>query len=557
MNSRWRFFSNQSPIQDEEASAAPALNSMEPADLLRTGAIAMENGVKYQILLYNKSTARFETSLQATAGEPTEIVVVKNQEYEWYAYSFDSKEEIPAIDLGNLVVPSQTDRPLLFAKGLITATQLGSTPLAITFQHQLAQLQVQVDARGMFGNIQELEASFVEEYVKTGNFDLRTGAFTGQLTVVPVDKINFMDLEPGLSRLKLARYYTADLSLQKYAVQFSTLNLKLINDEVKALAGSFPEGGLVTFDNFVGSNQGKIQQGLLKMWKIFPRKKILHVEGSTLYSYAASNPKKASGAFICNPANFGLQSQYCRIDGFEHEIISGLSANAVSAALADPTLYPAIIIAGMFTNFTANDYDALYTYIERGGVVFLMIENLNTPHVTNFMQRMFGPQVSIANDNAAGAKYTMTQSDGEVLSWPFGDVRGKDWGEDASLTLFIKGIPEGVVEVYTTSARNFPASEGVSMFRHKTKNFFYVGDTGFLSNEKQNGQYTSTIIEPFATTSSDLPAAHSRYGALARLVSPDYPQAAGSWQAHNSIIFGKVFAFLEATSDYMGVNKTP
>lgn len=95
------------------------------------------------------------------------------------------------------------------------------------------------------------------------------------------------------------------------------------------------------------------------------------------------------------------------------------------------------------------------------------------------------------------------------------------------------------------------------MFRHKTKNFSYVGDTGLLSNEKQNGQYTSTIIEPFATTSSDLPAASSRYGDLARLGSPDYPQAAGSWHAHNSIIFGKVFAFLVATSDYMGVNKTP
>src|SRR5690606_33201198 len=105
-----------------------------------------------------------------------------------------------------------------------------------------------------------------------------------------------------------------------------------------------------------------------KMWKVFRKMKILHLESSDDYSYGASNPLKASGAFLRNPYNFGPESNYVRTEGFVHSKMY-VAGNRLRDSLANPAKYPDIIIAGMFSGFLQADYDA-FTILLKEVVLF-------------------------------------------------------------------------------------------------------------------------------------------------------------------------------------------
>lgn len=149
-------------------------------------------------------------------------------------------------------------------------------------------------------------------------------------------------MDADSKRLKEAYYYTVDLSIKSYAIKFSALSIRLINGQVVNLISQFPNAGVTTFGPYESPAQGKVLYGLLDMWKVFPTKKILHIEGNTVYSYAASNPNKASGAFLKNPLNFSPQSQYLRVNGFTHQVINP-TATSLRDTLANPADYPDVI----------------------------------------------------------------------------------------------------------------------------------------------------------------------------------------------------------------------
>lgn len=531
-------------------------------ELSKAATVGMEDGIQYRILLYNTSTNKFERSEIATSGTALEIDVYKGQEYEWYAYSYNTADHIEAPDINNPQVISKTDSPLLYASGKVTATDIGSTPIHINFQHQLAQIKVEVDTRAVYGDIHDLTAVFNANYIKTGSFNIRSGAFEGSLTDVAVGELNFITTDINNNRVKVAKYYTADVLLNAYQVKFNKLDIKLPNGAIASLASKFPNGGMTTFDNYVGSSKGKILTGNLKMWTVFPRKSILHVEAYELYGTAAYYTKVASGAFIENPLNFGPSSNYFRIEGFTHTKINA-AAGKLAEALANPLNYPDIIIACMESKFNDTDYTALRRYIDKGGAVFLMIEQAGTTNnqaALNFFHDLFGTGVSLAEYDAGGAVYTITDQYQEYLTWPFGDARGTNWGQHDSKTLYVSGLPLSDVEIYSTTSRNFEPQDGATMFRHKTKNFVFVGDTYFLANSSRNFQWGYNYKKPFVTSgtnSSDFPIAHTKYGAKSSVGSLDHPTSAGSWQVENSMIFGNIFSQLVATSHYMGIDKTP
>lgn len=524
--------------------------------------IPMEIGVKYWFVLFNPATQKFEQSLQLVSGTSTKLDVVRNQNYEWYAYSYDDTDDITALDPNNPQIQTKPNRPFLYAKGTIKATTTGDTPLSITFKHQLQQLKIRLNTRGLFGNITSLLAKFAANTpVKTRAFDIKTGGFTGTLTNVPIADLTFSKIENDSERQVEARYYTADLSQRSYTIDIEKLSVKYPNNTVEDLPVSSLGLADRTF-GFTKGGAGWVQYAEIKAFKVIPTKSILHIEGNDTYSYAASNPAKASGAFLRDPRNFSAVSKYVRVQGFTHDI-QGSTANTLRNKLSNPANYPDIIIAGMFTGFTQADYDALEIYVRRGGVVFLMIENTNLGRPEVFFQRIFNSQaVTMKLYDISGSIYKLNNVDSDVLGWPFGDTRGKYWGQDGSSTFYIENIPASEKEnifIYSESAvnRNNQQPGSVSMFRHKTFNLFYVGDTGMLSNEKQWGQYGSTTIEPYATDQNNFPVAHTAYGRLAQSSSPEAGTPAGGWHVHNSVIFGNVFAHLIAQSHYMTLDRSP
>ncbi|MBL1407260.1 hypothetical protein [Sphingobacterium faecale] len=546
-------------IRFEKVNASPPVKQMSTRALQPLAAdIPMEIGVKYWFVLFNPSTQKFEQSLQLVSGTPTKLDVVRNQNYEWYAYSYDDTDNITALDPNNPQIQTKPDRPFLYAKGTIKATATGDTPLSIIFKHQLQQLKIHVDTRGLFGDITSLLAKFASSTpIKTSAFNIKTGALTGALTNVPIEDLVFSNVEIDSERQVEARYYTADLTQRKYIIDLEQLSIKLLNNVVEDLPVSNIGLANRTFE-FTTGGAGRIQYAKVDVYKVYPRKKILHVEGNAFYGYAAS--AKASGNFIRDPINFGPSSQYLRIEGFDYETIAP-SINTLKNRLADPADYPDIIIASLFATLYADDYAALHNYIKRGGVAFLMIENHHSAIPQTFLRALFNDNsITTIENGVAGAIYKFNDVESDILAWPFDDVRGKYWGQDGSQTLYVQNLPVDQVTIYSGSSVNFtPFTTGnaVSMFRHKTLNFFYIGDTGFLSNELQNGIYVNYTIEPFATNSQNFPIAKPQYGHYSLTGALEPGKTNGSWQVHNSALFGNAFAVMIAQSHYSPVDRSP
>jgi len=93
------------------------------------------------------------------------------------------------------------------------------------------------------------------------------------------------------------------------------------------------------------------------------------------------------------------------------------------------------------------------------------------------------------------------------VNGPFGDLRGKYWGVDWSPTVQASNLPIGTepnqITVYSNpnAANRKETPVGVSMFKHNSKNLFWMGDGSFLSAPPGSaaGWGTNDGAEPFAT----------------------------------------------------------
>jgi len=227
--------------------------------------------------------------------------------------------------------------------------------------------------------------------------------------------------------------------------------------------------------------------------------------------------------------NFGTDmNSIVKVDGFEFDYIDGQTQSNISALTGiinqtalDTQLAknPDIIFVGYYLNFDAVTIQKLLDYTYKGGVLILFSEVyiLNASTMANvFMKTLFGDNgVGFAGQNAAGDTYQFSGIDDELLVGPFGDLRGKLWGEDASTTLTLTGIPSGNIITYSgANAANLSTTySGVSMFRHGTLNLFWCGDAGFISNNNAyvGPAYANLNICPFAMDASFNPITRTNF----------------------------------------------
>lgn len=530
--------------------------------------VKMRDGVKYMFILKNKTTGLVEQAVQGVSGTALAVPVVRGQDYSWYTYSYDSEEDIDPLDRNTLQVETKFDKPFAYAKGAsvkVTGTQAN---LNVIFKHKLQQLKVHLDTRGMYGDITDKSVSFAQnDYVTTTAIDVLTGEFIGTPTEKSVGNFAFTDVEGDSRRQLSASYYTAKLELNSYAVKVNSLKVQYVDGFEDDLTSSLPNNGIHTF-NFAEGKASQVLHGHLKLYKKIPLKKILHIEGNTQYSHAASQANKASGAFLRAATNFGPTSNSVRVAGFEHEVFTNATAGALEARLLNRANYPDIIIAEMFEDYGHDDYDALYTYLEKGGAVFLMIDNNKISEAQAFFRRLFDDQnLKFERDGTGGHVFKIASMDSDVSAWPFSDTRKAYWGADNTGSTSLVDFPANKMNrifTYTQGAANYQSTNAyrnpITMFRHKTFNLFFVGDRGFLANELPYGQTAANNQyknEPYATDENHFPVPRTRYGLSAGAASPENGKVAGAWNVYNSAIFGNVMAHFIGQIHFKPVDRTP
>ncbi|OPB92521.1 fimbrillin family protein [Elizabethkingia occulta] len=540
----------------------------------------MPVGYTYRILIYDKTTGLLWKTLQATSGTAVSLDAVKGGTYTWYAYSYNNNEAIPEpSNTANPAIDTAIDKDLLYATGEVVVAktpqnQQDTYNIAITFQHKVAQVSVKVDASVLaeYATINSFKASFAQNnYLKKGTFDIKGGSISN-LQVIPTTEI-FTTLSPA--NVWEANYYTADpAALTSYKVNIDDLQVHF-TDAAPAVA----DRNLATYNgaankpsftyNFTSPTSGQRLLGVANLWYMLTSKRILHISNNTSYGYALEQGR--SWAFLNAKENFGnLSTSLVKMapwtpgggawiggnatdDKTENWVNYSASTTGDNNIInkinpADTSKKPDIIILG---------YDVLYIrpavatalldYINNNGIVIMLLQDSVGAENRSFFNSLFGvSNITLDSNGSAGAMYPLVGTDpnDKILNGQVGDARGQYWGEDAGTTLGIVNVPLSQVTVYSygQAINRTGANSGITMFKHNTKNFFYVGDGGFVSN----GDLTSAIICPFnydATTKRPLPKPYGDAG---------NGYTARSKSAYNSVVMGNIMVWAARTSEFNG-----
>lgn len=500
----------------------------------------MDDGIQYRILFYKTDTKEFAKDTLVTAGEIAEISIETGTAYDWYAYSYNNELDVaqPA-DLNNPIIPSKHDSDFLYAKGEITPT--GSKDrIEISFDHKVTQVMVEIDAKQMHGDIADIKAVIEpSNYFNTGDFSLLENKYKTTTKYTP-GELKFSEVTEGVNTVQAASVFTADATgMSEFKVNIQALTIKLING-VDFFAITSANSQTLAFSGFtVAPEGGGLIIGDMTFWKALKQKKILHL-GNNLFDGLSGN----AGAVRKTQderKNFGLLSQsIVKIDGFEHrhEGIGGL-----------PTFIknfkPDIIIMSGF-DLWPGQYSSLVQFINDGGVVFLYSdpELVGAPAYLNGLRSFFStPGLEYVKGGNGGDAFPLLLLDNNdpIMNGPFGNVIGENWGSDGGPSHHITGLPKESIVVYSENGalNNNPVS-GVTMFRHKTKGLFWVGDGGWTGNSKESGYKSENNRHPYASDGNYFP-----------IKRPGYRDG---YTPSNSIIFANALAWAATYAEYYGIN---
>lgn len=159
---------------------------------------------------------------------------------------------------------------------------------------------------------------------------------------------------------------------------------------------------------------------------------------------------------------------------------------------------PDILITGQTSEITLKSAPIYVEYLKRKGIVLLFIEDQS--RVERFFKALY-PDLPIkgslyTDQKGNGIVWDFTDSDSSVLNGPFGDIRGKKWGDDTSQTAVLESLPIEDLEIFSGT------EDGrISAFKHKKYNLIFVGDGGFNSSltnypNKMNGNDASSYKYP-------------------------------------------------------------
>lgn len=149
--------------------------------------LEMEAKIKYRFVLFSGTgkSRVVDRDFELEAGTPISIDVVKGQEYSWVAYSFNTDEGIPALNVHEPTVETFTDKSLLHASGSFNTNNAGDYDLPILFAHKLMRFGLRLDSRGIFAKINDAKATYVgpkDLVFSSGKFDVFTGKVTEVLS---------------------------------------------------------------------------------------------------------------------------------------------------------------------------------------------------------------------------------------------------------------------------------------------------------------------------------------------------------------------------------------
>ncbi|PVH25159.1 hypothetical protein [Sphingobacterium corticibacter] len=543
-------------------------------------AIPMQNGYRYRIFLYNKNNGQLWRTLQGTAGTPLSMEGQKGETYLWYAYSYNDSEALPEpSNINDPSIETSINRDFLYASGEITiASNLQEDYiLGITFERKVAQVHIKIDGTVLarFATINNLNAAFDRnDYLKKGRFSVRSN----QMNTIDVVPTEIIFNNPSPDNTWERTYYTVDpASISKYNVVINDLPVKFdeVREEIsqRNLATYYGAANKPTFTTeFENAAIGQRLSSVLNLnYQVSPLR-ILHISSGASYGYALE--RGPAWDFLNASENFGdLPESVIKMGSWSPGQGSWAGGNRTQNADENRMVYaattafdnrlaerlaatntnnrPDIVIIGYdMTNIRPSVARSLNNYLNSNGVVIMMLQNATSNDTHSFFNTMFGvSNIGTVSSGSAGAMYPIEGNNptDKILNGPFGDVRGRYWGEDAGTTLGLTNLPPSQITIYSygNAINRSSVTPRVTMFKHNTKNFFFIGDGGFVS---YNGG-RSFVICPFnynTVLKRPLPKAYGNAGS---------GYSAGSRDAYNSVVIANIMAWAVEKAELQGIRQ--
>ncbi|KFF22186.1 hypothetical protein [Chryseobacterium sp. JM1] len=281
---------------------------------------------------------------------------------------------------------------------------------------------------------------------------------------------------------------------------------------------------------------------------VIPAKKLLAIGLGTTYGYNLSNSGRPSNTLITTNTNYGtLPASTVKYEGWS-QIIDG--GNSPSAAQLNTWLLGSapvdMVVIGYSYGMSAGEASVFLQYLQKGGVILSFCED--TTGNQNFFRTIFNdPSItqSTTGGSGDGRTYTLPITSDEITNGPFGDIRGKLWGDDATDVVYFTGLPSGEISVYSnaTNANNSTGTVAgaVTAFKHKSFNLIWVGEGGFNSQSGNTGDLNSNTICPFILDTNKKPTPKTTYGTAGTLI-------------YNSTFTANAFAWAIKQAEFKGIN---
>jgi len=277
------------------------------------------------------------------------------------------------------------------------------------------------------------------------------------------------------------------------------------------------------------SPAGEFADVTLTLVFAWPRLKLLNINSNSTYGqYGIADIIKSRARWMLMSKNtFGTDTTsmiYSR--GFNFDRVSGgyASADEINKINKINTFQPDIIVLSYNERPTegASGTAAAYAnYVKSGKGVLIALLEYGTWGINYLMREVFeDPNINQYSYGAAGWIYNIIDQNDIITNGLFGNVGGKYWGEDQSVTICLDNfepyVTNGTVTPYSRAYRvdgnsvhptnSTPLTASVTSFRHNSLPFFFIGDAGFI-----NGYNANNIARgPFAVTNDD-GASSARY----------------------------------------------
>lgn len=292
----------------------------------------------------------------------------------------------------------------------------------------------------------------------------------------------------------------------------------------------------------------------------YTKKKILGIKGAGGADYYGYGLGYWSGSWasmtniyglggrkmLMAPANFGTDAaSTVKIEGYEF-VDGGNDPSASTLQNLISTHKPDIIVIGYSYGPSNDAVDVLINYMAKKGVVIAAIESGSAvERLFNRTLNLPAGTVSAVSRGPAGSIYTLNyMTNDDILNGPFGDIREQKWGEDASTTVGVNGVPFGMVDIYSNGNYNgnTTGNTTITICKFKGNHLVWLGDGGFWSRGTTSGEVNSNTICPLYYNSDFSPTTGT------------FGSGTNNTNIYNSYFFVNMMAWAIKTAQFDGYN---